>query len=277
MGRAASVRVLEACGQHKPSVFLTGHGEPLTHPAFLGQFTAIAFVGCKIKVQTNGQLFTSEILQHLLTTGQLDRLVVSIDGATKGTYEAIRRGARFNTLENNLAAFVSLRGPSKTPPLSFEFVAMRRNIHELPGVVSMAARYGADGVQVTDCQETTVNAGASLENEPEVMREWLGIAKKKADRHGIRLDLTPWQAGLVGHAEPWKAHGAANGVCRTPWHVAYVTASGHVQPCCRIPQSMGSLTEQSFDEIWLGERWRKLRAGIEAGNLPQECKECGWV
>ena len=48
-------------------------------------------------------------------------------------------------------------------------------------------------------------------------------------------------------------HGDTPG-CEWPWHSAYVTRTGRVQPCCMLMGGdravLGDLAHASFDEIW---------------------------
>ena len=61
-----------------------------------------------VQFNTNGMLLTGETAEALIKSG-LDRLIVSLDGTTKETFEAIRGGAVFETVVNNLLNFVKIR------------------------------------------------------------------------------------------------------------------------------------------------------------------------
>jgi MoaA/NifB/PqqE/SkfB family radical SAM enzyme len=89
---------------------------------------------------TNATLLRESAGQAILDTG-LDSLVVSIDGATRSTYERIRRGASFDAVLRNIERFNALRAQRgmKTPLIyqSFEdiwngedYAGLRRELTE---------------------------------------------------------------------------------------------------------------------------------------------------
>lgn len=247
-------------------------------PQFVDQFKAAADCGCRLRFQTNGQLLTPALSAKLLSCEAWERLDISTDAVSPELYDRIREGGSFGRLHENLLAFKHLRGDKANPVLNIEFVAMRQNIHELPALVEFAAAVGAASVLVTELFELPTNPGQTLAGDPDTLRPWVLRAREVAGDVGVRLDLQPSEAAAIGQSTPWAACGGAeDGKCRTPWHVAFVRPDGGVQPCCRIQESMGSLKEREFDEIWRGEKWEELRARIEEGDSPSICWGCGWV
>lgn len=276
-------RLLRPMKQHHPLVILNGHGEPLVHHDFKRQFLAVAEMSCRIRFQTNGQKLTEHLTADLLGTGAWDRLDVSIDAASSELYGQIRVGGKMVQLRRNLVDFCMLRKYSADPTrplLNVEFVAMRMNIHELPEVVRLAAGFGAASVLVTELVETEAFRRQKLSGKSDIeslLRPAADQAKAVADERGIQLDFTTGLAEALSVETKWGACGNDGKVCRTPWWVAYIKADGRIQPCCRMSMVMGDLTKTPFDEIWNGEVWQKLRADIEAGSPPQQCRECTWV
>jgi pyruvate-formate lyase-activating enzyme len=77
----------------------------------------------------------------------IDSLGVSIDGATKETYESIRKGGNFERFLANTKEIVAVRADCGNPKdLEFSFTAMSTNIAELVGVVEIAAEIGVPNV-----------------------------------------------------------------------------------------------------------------------------------
>lgn len=79
-----------------------------------------------------------------LVSGILDKLYISIDGATKETYEGIRINADFDRVISNLEYLHNLKTErgAKKPGIVFNYALMNRNIEELPDFVGLAARLG---------------------------------------------------------------------------------------------------------------------------------------
>lgn len=86
---------------HPVSVKLNWRGEPLLHPDII-DFIYYAKTKCnEVSINTNGILLTSSMANEL-ANAELDWLIISVDGATKHTYEKIRQGAKFETLMTNI-------------------------------------------------------------------------------------------------------------------------------------------------------------------------------
>lgn len=63
--------------------------------------------------------------------------------------------------------------------------------------------------------------------------------------------------------------------CIAPWATMYLHSDGGIRPCCSIEAPMGSITEESLDEIWAGESYTLLREAMVSGrNLPGSCIGC---
>jgi radical SAM protein with 4Fe4S-binding SPASM domain len=88
-------------GTRPISVKLNWRGEPLLHPDIAKLVEYAKSFSDEVSFNTNGLLLTKELIKDLSDAG-LDWLIISVDGATKYTYEKIRRGAKFDTLMSNI-------------------------------------------------------------------------------------------------------------------------------------------------------------------------------
>jgi radical SAM protein with 4Fe4S-binding SPASM domain len=293
-------------------------GEPMVHRNFFDVLAgikryAIPLVG----FITNGLLLDEPAAQEIISAG-IYRVIISIDGATKQTYESIRRRARF---EDVIAGANALneqkkRSHSRTPRLGINFVMMRRNLAEMSTLVKMAASIDVDIINFTP-----LNAHPFLGLEDEVVRDEdlaavcnssLDSAFKLARRKGIAIfappelsSRVPTGAGIVegflkhcrSAAEDARArwatltsrspasthrifdiepHAESGICCRTPWEILEVQANGDVHTCfCGRRDRVGSLLEQTFDEIWEGEQFQSLRRSL-SGQAPLDstCEKC---
>ena len=79
---------------------------------------------------------------------------MSIDGATRETYEAIRQGAVFERFIQNVRDIGVVRRETGYPKhIGFSFTATRTNLPELAGVVRLAHELGGDEVFSTASME----------------------------------------------------------------------------------------------------------------------------
>jgi len=143
-----------------PTVFFGGLGEPLHHPHIVEMVARAKQVGARVELITNGTLLTAGLSRGLLEAG-IDLLWVSIDGATPDSYSDIRLGAELPRVIENITEFrriVRTEGqgggcifiPRFTAQLGIEFVAMKRNIGDLPAVLRLGRRLGAKQFMVTN-------------------------------------------------------------------------------------------------------------------------------
>ena len=155
-----------------PTIFFGGFGEPLFHPKIVEMVAQAKALGARVELITNGTLLTVDLSRELIKKG-LDMLWVSLDGATPQSYSDVRLGAALPEVLENLSRFAHLRNridrsSSEDNPclseefapfalddvprvqLGIEFVAMKSNIADLPAVIDIGQRFGADRFIVTN-------------------------------------------------------------------------------------------------------------------------------
>ena len=143
-----------------PTVFFGGFGEPLFHPKIIEMVSRTKGIGARVEMITNGMLLTSDVSWRLLTAG-IDMLWVSLDGTTPESYSDIRLGAELPRVIENVARFRDIVDggshpdgcaltPGSSAQLGIEFVAMKRNIGDLPAALILAHQLGAGHFIITN-------------------------------------------------------------------------------------------------------------------------------
>lgn len=134
-----------------PSVFFGGFGEPLTHPCICEMVAQAHSTGAAVELITNGILLSAAMARQLMEAG-LQRLWVSLDGATPESYADVRLGAALPEVIENLQRLKELRGPmsSAAPRLGIAIVIMKRNIAELPDLIRLGKSLGADQFSISN-------------------------------------------------------------------------------------------------------------------------------
>lgn len=132
-----------------PKVFFGGYGEPLHHPKILDMIAQAKALGASVELITNGTLLTHSTSEALVEL-QLDRIWVSLDGATPESYLDVRLGDELPHILENIKYLRRLTlekygwSPWMShPSLGIAFVALRRNIAELPAVLQLGESLGA--------------------------------------------------------------------------------------------------------------------------------------
>jgi len=193
-------KLLPMFQRFRPIVQLSGHGETLHHPNFMEMLEKVIYAGCRVTFQTNGTLLTPQKIEKIMRPG-VEGIAISIDDATPELFAKIRRHARLDKILENIRLINETKKRLRTdrPQLTFEFVAMRQNIHELPSAVRMAGELGVANFLVAELIEYNLTRGQSLVNDP-LMVEWVSEAEAEARR----TIFAPYQVNreLFSHAKP---------------------------------------------------------------------------
>lgn len=130
------------------ALVLNGIGEPLLN-SHLEQFIAQAKKRMPeqswIGFQSNGLLLNNLRAIALVDAG-LDRICLSMDGASPSTFSAIRAGGQLVDLECALSSITAAKNMCSRRDLQIgvEYVVMRDNLEELPAALQWAAARGAN-------------------------------------------------------------------------------------------------------------------------------------
>jgi MoaA/NifB/PqqE/SkfB family radical SAM enzyme len=153
MGMSTFDRIMEDLSGFTPppTVFFGGIGEPLMHPQLVDMIARSKALGSRVEMITNGTLLTKRISSQLIEAG-LDVLWVSLDGATPESYADVRLGASLPQVLANLKQFSRARPKAHhpIPEIGIAFVAMGRNLHDLPEVMRIGQQLGASRLSVSN-------------------------------------------------------------------------------------------------------------------------------
>ncbi|HPC94881.1 MAG TPA: glycosyltransferase [Sedimentisphaerales bacterium] len=251
-------------------------GEVLLHPQFYELCEYANRFGVSLGMTTN--LSTLAGRRPEAITRFFHTVRVSVDGATRQTYESIRRRLSFERLCENLAVLADIKRGRPELEMELAFVAMRQNIAELPDVIEMAARYAFDSVAVNFVHVYNAQTlDDSLLFHRELANKHLDLARVAAARLGLALDIPdnfdlsrmPYVASqqlTEGHRQ-----------CTRPWQRVRLLIHGEVIPCCHLHDlPMGNALTESFEAVWNGEKFRRLRQAIRDSRdeMPERCKHC---
>jgi sulfatase maturation enzyme AslB (radical SAM superfamily) len=99
----------------------------------------------RFTIQTNGLLIKKMYHRHAGLFEKLDILNLSIDGATKATYEKLRRGGSFDKIIENLESAKTLKQKYGFK-FNLHFVVQQDNWREIPLMLELAHRYNVDEI-----------------------------------------------------------------------------------------------------------------------------------
>ncbi|HXJ82290.1 MAG TPA: radical SAM protein [Candidatus Methylomirabilis sp.] len=267
-------------------VLLHGIGEPLLNRDLPRMIEHLKGRGATVLFNSNAITLGPRLRSALVDSG-LDELRVSFDATTGPTYARVRGVDALDRVIANLEglALVKRRAGRERPQVTLWFTALKDNIHEIPGLVPLAKRVSAVGINL---QRLVYNGlglateeqslfGRLQEQEEVVLRQTeaaaieAGIAFTASGAVAPEVSLTP-----THDDRPWSA-------CRRPWTLVYVTVHGNVLPCCIAPFItqhydgiiLGNLFQQSIEKLWWGEAYERFRSEIQTASPPEPCRGCG--
>jgi radical SAM protein with 4Fe4S-binding SPASM domain len=231
------VQETRRAGEH---VMLIGLGEPFLDKKIFSRIEYCEQHGIATLLSTNGTFLDEATCDQILRS-PLRHITLSMDGASKESYEFYRKGARFEKVRDN-------------------FVRLCRMKHERKAPIQIV-------VQMIRMEKT----------EPEVdefRRFWSAVPG--VDLIRVKADETDLMQPDAGHSPADWSH-----PCHYLWRGAmYVKHNGDVYPCCQSYMldgaPVGHIGRQSMRDVFNGAPMRELRAkhaAGQAGDVPM-CARC---
>ncbi len=133
-------------------IFIAGMGDPFASQHYFQWLRTVDLARFpklkEIILNTNGILWNAETWRAIpeATRQKIGTAVVSIDGASRRTYEENRYPAHWEALLANLPFIASLRERGEIKRLRAYFVYQWNNYHELPAMVALCRAHQFDAV-----------------------------------------------------------------------------------------------------------------------------------
>jgi len=222
------------------------------------------------RTTTNGTLLhKNENYKRIIDAG-IGEFGVSIDGATKDTYELIRKGSDFELVCQNsklLNDYCATKNINKT---RMWVVVQKDNIDELHLFPKLAQELGFKRVTLS---LYVIDWGM------EVMHE-------KNKGKVVHVDQTKID-GMVQIGKDlgvevsfWDHSGKFNSqnICNWPFERGFISSDGSMVPCCVLPgpkvMNFGNIHRDSFVKIWQSESLSSFRLAHQQMRIPKACLEC---
>ena len=288
-----------------PTVFFGGFGEPLFHLRIVDMVLRAKELGSRVELITNGTLLTPELSKQLAKTG-IDVIWVSLDGATPESYADIRLGAELPNVIENIARLREairaqgsiVRGPCGALPifkteLGIEFVAMKRNIADLPAVLELGKRFDARHFIITNVLPYTKEmseqalyhymqrTGNSYPQLQLPRTQDTGIPEEMIARETSAMNVT--RAGCDEQNPRDRCPFVESGAGAVSW-------DGNLSPCLPLMHThtsylvcyqrysrryvVGNVTEKSLYDLWNDSEHIAFRERVQSFDFAP-CTSCG--
>jgi MoaA/NifB/PqqE/SkfB family radical SAM enzyme len=272
----------------RPDVFFGGFGEPLLLPNIASMVAQAKEVAQNVELITNGILLTEQRSRELIDAG-LDILWISVDGATPEHYQDVRLGATLPLVFENIRRISYMRHETLLKPeIGISFVAMRKNVADLPALVHMSSRLGVSRYLVTNvfpyteemCQEMLYTR--SMDGVDSTPSRW-------APRIDLpRIDLNDASQDAIVQTMRYRHNVRLNGVTlgQTRGCCPFIERGsvvigwdGSVSPCLALMRSyptflyghqrsvrrqlLGNLANQDLNSIWEAPDYVAFRKRVQ--------------
>lgn len=283
-----------------PSVYFGGIGEPLFHPKTVEWIRRVKELNIKVEMITNGTILNEKKARQLIDAG-LDVLWVSLDGATPESFADVRMGAELPLILENLRRLFKMRkgGHFPKPEIGVAFVAMKRNINDLPKIIKMGHTFGARYYSVSNVQPVTpemqserlyLRTMRNIAYLPSPMLPKLSLPKMdfNADTQAALTEAFNSGCNVSFAGNNW---GGANDVCNfVESGTMSIAWTGDVSPCWPLMHThttylhgkprftkkhvIGNVRKRSLDEIWNDKDYMAYRERLH-NFVFAPCTFCG--
>ena len=131
-------------------LIITGSGDPFASKLYrelLQSFEFSKYPNLKIHLMTNGQLLTPFMWANIANAhNAIDSIQISIDAASKKTYNQLRLGGSFDKLLSNLGFISTIKREKKLKFVSIEFVVQKGNFQEMKEFINMGISFNCDRI-----------------------------------------------------------------------------------------------------------------------------------
>jgi MoaA/NifB/PqqE/SkfB family radical SAM enzyme len=284
-----------------PSVYFGGIGEPLFHQKTIWWIRRIKQeLGVKVELITNGTTLTEKKTRELIDAG-LDVLWVSLDGATPESFADVRMGAELPMILENLRRLFKMRGGGHfpKPEIGIAFVAMKRNINDLPKIIKLGHTFGARYYSVSNLQPATpemqtdrlyLRTMRNIAYLPSPVLPKLSLPKMDFNEE-TQAALTEVFNSGVNISFAGNNWGGANDVCNfvesgtmsiawtgeiSPcWPLMHThTSYLHGKPRLSLKHVISNVREKTLEEIWLDPEYLSYRERLH-NFVFAPCTFCG--
>jgi len=238
---------------------LTGSGELLLLPQARENLTYFnQFVHTEKMFATNGSSLTPKMIDFISASGNRYVIHVSLHAANEILHARMAGAHTYKAVLSNLEYVRKIKATISTLRVNYIFVATTENIKDLPAFVHFAAEHGADAVvayynYVYRLDQKALSCYFAQDLTNDMIDQALAVAK---------------DCNLTIHLPP-KFHQASyprETICGEVWSNLMINTEGDIITCDVAGDSRESINGKSFDEVWNGEYYSRLRSLLKTGN-----------
>lgn len=216
-------------------VTLSFFGEPFLDKTLIEKIIYAKERGMFVAFYSNASLLTEELAKKIINSG-LDGITISFDGYSKETYEKIRKKLKFDVVKKNVLNLIETRRKmgKSNPNINLVLVELEENKNEIKQFYK-EWKNKVDSINIIN------------------MRNWANDIQKEGTKDSFHFNKKMKR-------KP----------CALIWQKMVVDWNGDVVLCCddwNHSTVLGNLKKQTIEEVWKGEKLKKIRGAHAKGEF----------
>ena len=253
------------------AITLVGNGEPLIYPRIKELLTALYEMGLEIGIFTNGACLTEELRKFVVKYCTFIRF--SVNGGTAEDHEAVHQTKDFDFVVNNIRELVRLKKEQGTalPTIGTQMVFYEVNYRGIHKAARLWREIGVDYFEIKPYVVTAFNLAEGIkpaQDAEAVEREMREAKAFETDKFKVFAKYTMYKHTLSKPSERTYSK------CLGQAFAGNILEDGGVYICPGMEdeEPLGNINVQTFEEIWLGEKRKKILAELDVKKCPTGCR-----
>ena len=251
------------------SVICSGEGEPLLNTDMPDIANEIKACNVDVAMSTNGVLFTEEKIKDCLSAFTWIRF--SIASMEETSYDRIQCGKSndLTIVKNNLAEAVKVKRERRlTTTLGVQCLLLPDNMHQLPDMAKQLREIGIDYLTIKPYSQHLHSENKFEINYQQMMDLEQELMQYKTEHFAIYFRANAMKK--IHHKKTYQQ-------CYGLPFMTHIDARGNVWPCVAHIGAKelcyGNIYEQSFMQIWEGQKRQGIIEQLKQLDINQVCRE----
>jgi pyrroloquinoline quinone biosynthesis protein E len=249
---------------------LQGMGEPTVNNKFLEMIDIANKSGVTVEFTTNGSLLSKEFVYELLKK-KISKITISIDGATRETFEKIRVKSHYDSIIENICSLIQQSKKIYLRPLICAWTVVQKdNIHEFEKIFYLSNKIGFDELSYQfHISDWGKKEWHKINNDKLIdINEKKFFINNMLNNKKFKTKINIFTENILSFKKK----------CKWPVRSSYIDNQGYVSPCCIIGDSkiinFGNINQINYSKIWKSTEYSQFRKSINENKIPSFCKNC---